>query len=88
MISRESCPLHYSVPVVLQDPDPKQLQVLTTGFLESKAPEFVNELWNLLLSAQDNVAGIPAQFVEQKKEEIRKRRVRMGYGSVYHCSTS
>jgi serine/arginine repetitive matrix protein 1 len=32
-------------------------------------------LWELLLSAQDSVSGIPGQFLEQKKEEIKKRMV-------------
>ena len=45
------------------------------GFLTAKlAREFCAELWDLLLSAQENPSGIPAKFVEQKKEEIRKRQ--------------
>ena len=35
----------------------------------------MQDLWELLLSAQDSVTGIPAQFLEQKKEEIKKRMV-------------
>ena len=38
------------------------------------AREFCAELWDLLLSAQENPSGIPAKFVEQKKEEIRRRQ--------------
>ncbi len=52
------------------------LQVNLTGFLEAKTPDFVKELWTLLLSAQDNISGIPAKFIEEKKEEIRKMKVR------------
>lgn len=35
----------------------------------------MKDLWPLLLSAQDNIAGIPSAFLEQKKEEIRQRQV-------------
>lgn len=35
----------------------------------------MEELWDLLLSAQQNVGGIPAEFMEKKKEEIRQRKV-------------
>lgn len=35
----------------------------------------MQELWDLLISAQDNVSGIPTKFLEQKKEEIKKRQV-------------
>ena len=35
----------------------------------------MSELWELLCSAQENIGGIPAKFVEQKKEEIKKRQV-------------
>ena len=47
-----------------------------TGFLRGKnARVFVQELWDLLASAQNNIGGIPTPFLEQKKEEIRKRKV-------------
>ena len=35
------------------------MQLLVTGFLSKKAPAFMEELWSLLVSAQENVAGIP-----------------------------
>lgn len=35
----------------------------------------MKDLWPLLLSAQENIAGIPSAFLEQKKEEIRQRQV-------------
>jgi cell shape-determining protein MreC len=44
------------------------------GFLEGKTKTFITELWNLLLSAQSSVGGIPAVFIEQKKEELRKQK--------------
>lgn len=52
------------------------MQINLTGFLENNAKVFVKELWNLLLSAQNSVGGIPAIFIEQKKEELRKKRER------------
>ena len=62
--------------VLLQYPDAKEIQINLTGFLNPKnARIFLTELWNLLCSAQENDAGIPSQFLEQKKEEIRKRQV-------------
>ncbi|KAF0491445.1 PWI domain-containing protein [Gigaspora margarita] len=56
------------------DLDPRMMQINLTGFLERNAPIFVTELWKLLLSAQDCESGIPAIFLEQKMEEIRKRK--------------
>ena len=48
-----------------------------TGFLRAKyARIFMQELWDLLLSAQQNIGGIPTVFLEKKKEEIRKKKVR------------
>ena len=37
----------------------------------------MQELWDLLVSAQDNIGGIPTKFLEQKKEEIRLKKVYM-----------
>lgn len=59
-----------------QSPDPKFMQINITGFLQSKnAREFMKELWTLLLSAQENIGGIPSEFMEKKKEEIKQRKV-------------
>lgn len=50
------------------------MQINMTGFLNGKnARQFMNELWALLLSAQDSDTGIPAEFIQQKKDEIIKR---------------
>jgi hypothetical protein len=35
----------------------------------------MGELWGMLISAQENAAGIPQAMVDAKKEEIRKRNV-------------
>jgi hypothetical protein len=55
--------------------DPRLMTVNLKGFLEDKTLGFVKELWELLLSAQDNKNGIPDVFMERKKEELRMRRV-------------
>ena len=61
---------------LLQHPDPKQLQIAVTGFLNGKnARIFMGELWSHLVSAQENIGGIPADFLAKKKEEIRMRKV-------------
>ncbi|KAI3620667.1 hypothetical protein CBS9595_002634 [Malassezia furfur] len=57
-----------------QFPDPRKMQISLTGFLEKRARPFMAELWSLLLSAQDSVAGIPRAFVEQKKREMQQAR--------------
>ena len=52
------------------------MQIQLTGFLQGKnARVFMGELWDLLISAQENIGGIPTAFIEKKKEEIRLRKV-------------
>lgn len=66
--------------ISLQNPDSKMMQINLTGFLNGKnAREFMGELWPLLLSAQENIAGIPTAFLELKKEEIKQRQVGFCY---------
>lgn len=56
------------------------MQMNLTGFLNAKnARMFISELWDLLLSAMENIGGIPAKFLDQKKEEIKQRQVRSCY---------
>lgn len=50
------------------------MQIHLTGFLTKDTPEFMKQLWKLLLEAQEEVTGVPRTFVEQKKEELRKAR--------------
>jgi len=57
-----------------QEPDPKSLQINITGFLSKDASQFVLDLWRLLISAQNSIGGIPPEFLEKKKEEIRARK--------------
>lgn len=55
-------------------PCPKKMQINMTGFLNGKnARVFMDELWALLISAQESGTGIPADFINAKKEEILKR---------------
>lgn len=64
------------------------MQINLTGFLNGKnAREFMGELWPLLLSAQENIAGIPTAFLELKKEEIKQRQVG-GLGLGMRCGVS
>ena len=66
-----------------QFPDPKDMQINLTGFLNGKnARIFMQELWGLLASAQENIGGIPAVFLEQKKEEIRQKKVGLSHTFV------
>lgn len=50
------------------------MQINLTGFLTKDTPAFMTALWNLLLEAQTDVAGVPRTFIEEKKEEMRKAR--------------
>lgn len=58
----------------LQNPDPKRMQINLTGFLTTHTPAFMLSLWKLLLEAQADISGVPASFVEEKKNEMRKAR--------------
>ena len=67
----------YDHETILQDPDPRKMQINLTGFLNGKnARIFMGELWKLLDSAQNNDSGIPQEMIDKKKEEIKNRRVR------------
>lgn len=54
--------------------DPKLLQVNMTGFMERKAAPFCSELWKHLLSAQESPVGVPRDFIEKKKDDLRQKR--------------
>jgi serine/arginine repetitive matrix protein 1 len=55
--------------------DPKEIQIQMTGFLEESTFKFMKNLWELVLSAQTSLGGIPQSFLDAKKEEIKKQRV-------------
>ena len=42
--------------------------------MEKQAGKFVEELWTLLVDAQQQPSGIPSVFIERKKEEILSRQ--------------
>ena len=63
-------------------PDPKLIQINLTGFLTSNTPDFMKELWILLLEAQDSPAGVPRSFVEAKKEEMRNQQNKRVFSDV------
>lgn len=70
-------------------PCPKKMQIQITGFLHGKnARVFMEELWALLLSAQESDTGIPAAFILQKKEEILKREEHRGRSRSRHKERS
>ncbi|GHJ84263.1 hypothetical protein NliqN6_0665 [Naganishia liquefaciens] len=56
-------------------PDPRKMQISLGGFLTPEnAAEFMLRLWKLLLSAQASHGGIPAEFVEAKKQELLRKQ--------------
>jgi serine/arginine repetitive matrix protein 1 len=46
-----------------------------TGFLGKDCAPFCKELWNLMLSAQENPAGVPKELLEAKKAELKQEQV-------------
>merc|ERR1712093_81470 len=54
--------------------DPKMLQVNMTGFMERKAAPFCSELWKNLISANRSPVGVPQEFIDEKKQELKKRK--------------
>ncbi|CAM9339486.1 unnamed protein product [Ascophyllum nodosum] len=71
--------------------DPKKLQLQLTGFLEKSTSMFMEELWVLLIDAQNSIGGIPSAFLQDKKEEIlrakeqeRKREVELQHKLAAH----
>ena len=61
----------------------KNIQISLGGFLEDKgAAAFCKELWNLMLSAQANPAGVPQEMVAAKKAELEAELVQYSHA---HC---
>ncbi|KAJ2081895.1 separin protein [Coemansia sp. RSA 988] len=57
-----------------ESPDARIIQVNLTGFLEDKTQEFMQSLWSVLLEAQKSNGGVPESFIQDKIEELKKRR--------------
>lgn len=55
-----------------RSPDPRQIQSHLLGFLSTHTAPFTAKLWDLLLSAQTSLGGVPNEFVEEKKRELRE----------------
>lgn len=55
--------------------DPRVVQLNLSGFMEDHAPAFTERLWRLLLSAQNEVGGIPTEILEAKKAELRAQQL-------------
>lgn len=69
----------------VQPLEARMLQHQISGFLEKDAPKFTQDLWKLMLSAQENPNGIPQQILDAKKQEIKAAEV----GKTSHeCSAS
>lgn len=66
--------------------DPKKLQLQLTGFLEKSTGMFMEELWGLLVDAQNSLGGIPSAFLQDKKEEMLVVQVHFEFASAW-CST-
>jgi len=56
--------------------NPKVMQINLTGFLNARrSREFMGELWNLFIEAQESPDGIPKSIVEKKMEELKSASV-------------
>ena len=53
-----------------ESPDPRDWQIHLTGFLAQHTYDFMEELWELLISAQSAPGGIPPKLLELKKQEL------------------
>jgi serine/arginine repetitive matrix protein 1 len=55
-----------------KDLNPKVMQINLTGFLNARrAREFVGELWQLFVEAQNSPDGIPTSLIEKKMQELK-----------------
>jgi hypothetical protein len=58
------------------NPNIKLLQIKMQGFLgDEPSAKFCQELWDLMLSAQESSLGVPSQLLEAKKAELMQERV-------------
>jgi serine/arginine repetitive matrix protein 1 len=58
-----------------QEPNIRDIREQLRGFLGKSTQSFCKKLWELLLSAQQDVQGIPPQLIELKRREIEEQRV-------------
>lgn len=58
-----------------QFPNGKEVQMMLTGFLgKTKAKAFMQDLWNILLESQESPYGVPKELIEQKKNELERKK--------------
>lgn len=58
--------------------EPREVQVNLEGFLgETEAAILMRDLWNLMLSAQSDPSGVPAQLREEKVKKEREAKERL-----------
>ncbi|KAL2919919.1 hypothetical protein HK105_200836 [Polyrhizophydium stewartii] len=67
--------IEFTFGLLESETDPRKIQIQLTGFLELNTPQFMKELWDMLVSAQASETGIPRVLIEAKKAEILKKRV-------------
>lgn len=75
---------------MLQVVNGKEIQIQLTGFMEKNTGKFMKELWTLLLSAEKNASGVPQQFLDEKEEEVKKKKVPLFFvsyliGHICNC---
>lgn len=57
------------------EPDIRSIREQLRGFLGKSTQPFCRRLWELLLSAQEDPQGIPAELIELKRKELEEQRV-------------
>ena len=50
--------------------DGNEMHLNLTGFLDKNTSVFMKELWELLISAQEEPTGIPRKFLDAKAKEL------------------
>jgi len=63
--------------------EPKVLEINLTGFFEENVRKFVEEFWELMVSAQESPGGIPQKIIESRLEDINKRQEMLQGGQSF-----
>ncbi len=64
------------------------MQLSMTPFLGAKnAREFMKDLWELLISAQNSGTGIPAKLLQEKKAELLSKQVSLLIHTLFAVSS-
>ncbi|KAL3072439.1 hypothetical protein niasHS_017413 [Heterodera schachtii] len=68
--------------------NPKKMQINLTGFLNARrAREFMAEMWQMFVEAQDSPEGIPTSLVEKKVQELKASNSNKQPMQTYHKAT-